>query len=60
MTLSKIIELEPQLAEIESGAEPSLRRLVEQYYAPHFENYKDFADDYFAKLEELILKGVED
>lgn len=54
MTLSKIIELEPQLAEIESGAEPSLRRLVEQYYAPHFENYKDFADDYFAKLEEMI------
>lgn len=57
MVIDKIIDLEPQCASIESGAEPSLRRLVEQYYATHFENYKDFADDYFAKLEEMINHG---
>lgn len=52
--LDKIIKLEPQIVETEYGPEPSLRKLVEQYYAPHFENYKEFADDYFAKLEEMI------
>ncbi len=56
MTLDKIIELEPQVTEVEFGAEPSLRKLVELYYAPHFENYKDYADDYFAKMEEMISR----
>ncbi len=55
MKLDKIINLRPQCASIESGAEPSLRTLVEKYYEPHFPlDYKEYADDYFAKLKEVI------
>ncbi|AKJ73534.1 hypothetical protein SP40_93 [Salmonella phage 40] len=54
MNLKAILELlesRPQVASIESGAEPCLRTLVENYYQPHFpENYKEMADAYIHKL----------
>lgn len=55
MRLDEIVELRPQMAEIESGAEPSLRMLIEKYYQPHFpELYKQMTEEYLDKLQGLL------
>lgn len=51
MKLEDIVDLRPQIAEVESGAEPSIRMLIEKYYKPHFpEMYKQMTDEYLEKL----------
>lgn len=53
MNLTELIEIQPECGA--PGAEPSLRMLVEKYYQPHFpENYKEYAKDYFDKLEKKM------
>lgn len=53
--VKEIMQLRPQLAKPESGAEPSLRELVEKYYAPHFPlTYEQLADQYVQKLSEMV------
>lgn len=53
--VKEIMQLRPQLAKPESGAEPSLRELVEKYYAPHFPlTYEQLADMYVQKLSEML------
>lgn len=51
MKLQDIVDLRPQIDEVESGAEPSIRMLIEKYYKPHFpEMYKQMTDEYLEKL----------
>lgn len=59
MKLQEIVDLEPQMAEIESGAEPSLRMLLQKYYEPHFpEMYKQMAEDYLKELENMLTPAA--
>lgn len=59
MKLKEIIELRPQCAPIESGAEPSLRQLIEKYYQPYFpDDCQDYVEEYLTKLEELLGETV--
>lgn len=59
MNLKAILELlecRPQVTRTESGAEPCLRTLVENYYQPHFpEDYKEMADTYIHKLTAMLI-----
>lgn len=54
MKEKNIFELRPQCASIESGAEPSITMLLEEYYREFFpEDYKKMAKDYLEKLMEM-------
>ena len=58
MKIDEIVEMEPQISEPRFGAEPSIRKLIEQYYAPHFpDNYKEMAQEYIDKLKEMLTGG---
>ena len=47
-------KLRPQCSDIESGPEPSIMMLLEDYYREYFpENYKKMAKDYLDKLMEM-------
>lgn len=58
MKLCKLVELEPQTASIKFGPEPSIRKLIENYYKPHFpDNYKEHTEDYLRKLADMVEKA---
>ncbi|HBT0444750.1 TPA: hypothetical protein MA058_003404 [Klebsiella pneumoniae] len=47
-------DLRPQCASIDSGPEPSITMLLEDYYREYFpEDYKKMAKDYLDKLMEM-------
>lgn len=47
-------KLRPQCSDIESGPEPSIMMLLEDYYREYFpEKYKKMAKDYLDKLMEM-------
>lgn len=49
-----VFDLRPQCAQIESGAEPSIRMLIERYYRPFFpRSYKKMTQEYLDKLMEM-------
>ena len=55
MQIKEIFDLEPQISEVMFGAEPSLRTLIEKYYAPHFpEDYKQMAQEYLDELLNMV------
>ena len=52
--LASLVDLEPLLATSNTGTEPSIRYMIERYYAQHrFKNYEKLADDYLAELERM-------
>jgi hypothetical protein len=55
VNLNEILDIQPQVIEVEFGPEPSLRQLIEKYYEPHFpEDYKDYVESYLCKLQEMV------
>lgn len=54
MKIKDIVKLQPLMASVESGFEPSITTLIENYYKPHFpDDYEGLAQNYLRKIEEL-------
>ncbi len=54
MKIKDIVKLQPLMASVESGFEPSITTLIENYYKPHFpDDYERLARTYVGKIEKL-------
>lgn len=52
--IKDIFELQPQMTEVQSGTEPSLREILECYYQPFFpETCEQLAQEYIEKIIEI-------